>query len=38
MFADRNSIVTLSGVVGWNNSAGVDGGFLHCEACQLLGT
>ena len=33
VYADRNSIVAMSGVVGWKNYANVTGGFLHCEAC-----
>lgn len=38
IYADRESVVALSGVVGWQNYASQDGGFLHCEICQLLGT
>jgi predicted outer membrane repeat protein len=37
VYANKDSIVALSGVAGWRNSATV-GGFLYCEACTMLGT
>lgn len=38
IYAEEGSRIALSGIAGWSNTAFVDGGFISCHMCHLLGT